>query len=62
MTNDAKNIPNYDLTDMYARLLEESIQSHPEYWLWSHKRWKRTYEQWLQRQEEITEKQETKHT
>jgi len=28
-------------TEMYARLLEKSIQKNPEYWLWTHNRWKR---------------------
>ena len=62
MSPQAINEPDFNLTDQYARMLENSIQDHPEYWLWSHKRWKRTYEQWLQRQEENNEKQETKHT
>ena len=62
MEDDAKGIPDYELTDQYAKLLEENIQKHPEYWLWSHKRWKRTYDQWLQRQEENNNHQETKHT
>ena len=62
MSPQAFDEPDYNLTDQYARMLEKSIQDHPEYWLWSHKRWKRTYEQWLQRQEENKEKQETKHT
>ena len=62
MADDAKGIPDYELTDQYVKLLEENIQKHPEYWLWSHKRWKRTYDQWLQRQEENNNHQETKHT
>ena len=30
------------LTEHHARLLEQRIQEEPQYWLWSHKRWKRT--------------------
>src|SRR3989344_4717381 len=30
------------LTEQHARLLEQRIQQEPHYWLWSHKRWKRT--------------------
>lgn len=30
----------FEITEKYIRLLEESIQSQPAYWLWSHKRWK----------------------
>ncbi len=28
-------------TEKYANLLEENIQTQPELWLWSHRRWKR---------------------
>src|SRR3989344_3798051 len=28
--------------EQLARLLEQRIQQEPHYWLWSHKRWKRT--------------------
>lgn len=29
-----------ELTRMHTRMLEQFIRSEPEYWLWSHKRWK----------------------
>lgn len=29
-----------EITESYVRLLEKQIQNKPEYWLWSHKRWK----------------------
>lgn len=48
MTLHPKEYADYDLTDWYARLLEESIRRRPAYWLWTHKRWKRTKEQWLE--------------
>ncbi|MDE7437657.1 MAG: lysophospholipid acyltransferase family protein [Muribaculaceae bacterium] len=32
----------------YFRLLEENIKEAPQYWLWSHRRWKRTREQFYQ--------------
>ncbi|MDZ7635740.1 MAG: hypothetical protein U5L72_15415 [Bacteroidales bacterium] len=28
------------ITSRYGELLEEVIRSKPEYWLWSHRRWK----------------------
>jgi Kdo2-lipid IVA lauroyltransferase/acyltransferase len=28
------------VTEMYALKLEEQIKEHPEFWLWSHRRWK----------------------
>lgn len=52
MTLHPKEFPDYELTDQYARLLEESICRQPAYWLWTHKRWKRTKEEWLKRQQE----------
>ncbi|MBM6780662.1 lysophospholipid acyltransferase family protein [Bacteroides mediterraneensis] len=49
MTLHPKEYPDYELTDMYARMLEKMIQREPAYWLWSHNRWKRTKEEWEQR-------------
>lgn len=34
-----------NITDSCARILEKSIQVKPEYWLWSHKRWKKSKEE-----------------
>ena len=42
---------DFEITDTYARMLEAQIQACPELWLWTHNRWKRTREQWLQRQQ-----------
>jgi len=30
----------FEITEMHTRFLEEIIRAKPEYWLWSHKRWK----------------------
>ncbi|KQM74910.1 lauroyl acyltransferase [Pedobacter sp. Leaf216] len=30
----------FEITEMHTRFLEEMIKARPEYWLWSHKRWK----------------------
>lgn len=35
-----------ELTDTFYRLLETTIRREPAYWLWSHKRWKRTRRMW----------------
>lgn len=32
----------YELTEIHVRKLEEEIIQRPEFWLWSHKRWKYT--------------------
>jgi KDO2-lipid IV(A) lauroyltransferase len=36
-----EELPEYALTDMYFQLLEKQIKENPQYWLWSHNRWKR---------------------
>lgn len=33
----------YEITEKYARILEKDIQNMPEFWLWSHKRWKHAH-------------------
>ncbi len=55
ISSQAKQHPDYELTDRYMQLLEEDIQREPYLWLWSHKRWTRTKEEWLRRQAETTE-------
>lgn len=44
MSDGAKAEPKFSLTEKYYRLLENSINENPYYWLWSHNRWKRTWE------------------
>lgn len=44
MADDLKQHPKFSITEGYFRLLENTIQRSPQYWLWSHKRWKRTRE------------------
>ena len=34
-----------ELTLMYARYMEKVIKANPEMWLWSHRRWKRSYDE-----------------
>ena len=33
-------VPQYTIVERYARTLEQQIMQRPEYWLWSHRRWK----------------------
>ncbi len=40
VTDHAKNCPKFEITDNCTHLLEKQINEHPEFWLWSHKRWK----------------------
>ncbi len=37
---DAKNVPNYQITDKFLELVEQQIYEAPELYLWSHNRWK----------------------
>jgi len=37
---DTSGLPDYIITEKIIKILEDSIVSKPEYWLWSHKRWK----------------------
>lgn len=36
----AKDVEENEITEKYARTLEQIIREKPEYWLWSHRRWK----------------------
>ena len=38
----------YDLTRLYMRHMEQTILRKPEYWLWTHNRWKRHRKGWEQ--------------
>lgn len=40
LSEDVTSIPNYELTDRFLKLVEEQIHEAPEYYLWTHKRWK----------------------
>ncbi|WP_342644299.1 lysophospholipid acyltransferase family protein [Mucilaginibacter sp. CSA2-8R] len=37
---DAKHTAEYEITNAHVRYLEQVIREEPQYWLWSHKRWK----------------------
>lgn len=40
LSTDAKNVPNYEITDLFLKKVEEQIHEAPEFYLWTHKRWK----------------------
>lgn len=40
LSENAKAVPNYEITDKFLKLVEEQIYEAPEYYLWTHKRWK----------------------
>ena len=61
MTETPKNTAEGEITEMFARYLEQTIRREPAYWLWSHKRWKASREEWAdiveQEKERLKEKQ-----
>lgn len=40
ITDDAKSIPNFEITHRYIQEVEKQIHEAPEYYFWTHKRWK----------------------
>lgn len=40
MSEHPKNTVDGEITEMYARHVEQTILREPAYWFWSHKRWK----------------------
>lgn len=40
LSENAPAVPNYEITDQFLKLVEEQILEAPEYYLWTHKRWK----------------------
>ncbi|WP_333809502.1 lysophospholipid acyltransferase family protein [Flavobacterium sp.] len=40
LSEDVKSVPNYEITDKFLKLVEEQIYEAPEFYLWTHKRWK----------------------
>ena len=56
VTREPQTMPDWQLTDTYFRLLERTIRRTPHLWLWSHKRWKRTREEFNRRFEVINGK------
>ena len=45
MTDAPGSLPEHEITRRFFAMLEQSIRRAPQYWLWSHNRWKRTREQ-----------------
>jgi KDO2-lipid IV(A) lauroyltransferase len=40
ISENAKDEPNYEITDRFLKLVEQQIYEKPENYLWTHKRWK----------------------
>ncbi|MEO0570480.1 MAG: lipid A biosynthesis acyltransferase [Bacteroidota bacterium] len=40
LCDDPKNLPNYKITEFFLKETEKSIKEAPEFYFWTHKRWK----------------------
>ncbi|RLD27997.1 MAG: lipid A biosynthesis acyltransferase [Bacteroidetes bacterium] len=40
LADNARDFNNYEITDAFLKLVEQQINEAPEYYLWTHKRWK----------------------
>ncbi|WP_159023796.1 lysophospholipid acyltransferase family protein [Formosa sp. L2A11] len=40
LADQAKDYENYEITDAFLRKVEKQIEEAPQYYLWTHKRWK----------------------
>jgi Kdo2-lipid IVA lauroyltransferase/acyltransferase len=40
LSEDVKSVPNYNITETFTRKVEQQIYEAPEFYLWTHKRWK----------------------
>ena len=48
LTEVPKQVADGDITELFARRLEQTIRRDPSYWFWSHKRWKLKREDLMQ--------------
>jgi KDO2-lipid IV(A) lauroyltransferase len=40
LAENPNDFANYEITDAFLKLVEKQIYEAPEYYLWTHKRWK----------------------
>jgi len=40
LSENVKSIPDYEISDRFVKRVEQQIAEAPEYYLWTHKRWK----------------------
>ena len=40
LSSDARSVPDFEITEQFLKLVEQQILDAPEYYLWTHKRWK----------------------
>ena len=44
ITDKPQETAAFEITEKYARLMENTILREPAYWLWTHKRWKHKHQ------------------
>ena len=49
ITDDPNSLPEFEITRRFFQMLETSIHNNPVPYLWTHNRWKRTYEEFNRR-------------
>jgi len=42
LVEDVTQVKEHEITEKHVRVLEEIIRKNPQYWLWTHRRWKLT--------------------
>lgn len=60
MADNAAEVPELELTNKYFEILEKCIKEHPEQWLWTHDRWKRTRAEFEKREQRLAEERKRK--
>ena len=40
LTESPRDLPDYQITDMFLEVLEKQIRANPEYYFWTHNRFK----------------------
>ncbi|MGN1254560.1 MAG: lysophospholipid acyltransferase family protein, partial [Prevotella sp.] len=51
LSDDPASLPEGELTRRFFKMLEDSVREAPQYYLWTHNRWKRTKEEFDRRYE-----------
>lgn len=56
ITDDPNSLPQGEITRRFFTMLEQSVREAPQYYLWTHNRWKRTKEEFDRRYEIVNGK------
>ena len=49
ITKEPNSLPEHEITRIFFQMLEKTVRNAPQYYLWSHNRWKRTHEEYNRR-------------